>query len=130
MRTHHKPRKRKNIMDHEYQNLENHNNTAFGVLAGLLVGGLAGAVTMLLLAPQSGQKTRKQIEDKGIELRDRATQMVEDTASKISSKANDFMTTGRKNFKELKHQGQELALEQLDHVSAAVKAGKTAVQNS
>jgi gas vesicle protein len=117
-------------MNHEYQEVENHNNTALGVLVGILVGGLAGAVTMLLLAPQSGQKTRKQIEDKGIELRDRATELVEDTTSQIRSKANKLMTSGRKNFKELKHQSQELALEQLNHVSDAVKAGKTAVQNS
>lgn len=117
-------------MTHEYQELDHRNNTVLGVLAGLLVGGLAGAVTMLLLAPQSGQKTRKLIEDKSIELRDMTTDLVEDTVSQVRSKANKFMATGRKNFKELKHQGQELALEQLAHVSEAVKAGKNAVQNS
>lgn len=116
--------------EHEYQELGQRNNTVLGVLIGLLAGGLAGAVTMLLLAPQSGQKTRKQIEDKSIELRDLATEVVEDTTAQIRSKANKFMTSGRKNFKELKHQGQELALEQLDHVSDAVKAGKNAVQNA
>jgi gas vesicle protein len=116
--------------EQEYQEFGQRKNTVSGVLIGLLVGGLAGAVTMLLLAPQSGQKTRKQIEDKSIELRDLATELVDDTASQIRSKANQFMTSSRKNFKELKHQGQELALEQLDHVSEAVKAGKNAVQNS
>jgi hypothetical protein len=39
------------------------------------------------------------------------------------------MTSGRKNFKELKHQGQELAVEQLEHVSDAAKAGKKAIQS-
>ena len=118
-------------MNHEqqYQEFGQRKNTTTSVFIGLLVGGLAGAVTMLLLAPQSGKETRKQIEDKSIELRDLATELVDDTASQIRSKANEFMTSGRKNFKELKHQGQELALEQLDHVSDAVKAGKTAVQN-
>jgi gas vesicle protein len=117
-------------MNHDYEELDHRNNTALGVLVGLLVGGLAGAATMLLFAPQSGKKTRKQIEDKSIELRDMTTDLVEDTVSQVRSKANKFMATGRKNFKEFKHQGQELALEQLDHVSAAVKAGKNAVHNS
>ena len=118
------------MMDHEYQDFDNRNNTILGVLIGLLAGGLAGAVTMLLLAPQSGQKTRKQIEDKSIELRDLTTNLVEDTISQARSKTNKFMSSGRKSFKELKHQGQELAIEQLDHMSDAVKAGKLAVKNS
>jgi gas vesicle protein len=42
-------------MNNEYQELEYHNNTVLGVLLGMLVGGLAGAVTMLLMAPQSGE---------------------------------------------------------------------------
>jgi gas vesicle protein len=117
-------------MNHEYEELDQRNNTALGVLVGLLVGGLAGAAIMLLFAPQSGKKTRKKIEDKSIELRDMTSGLVEDTVSQVRSKANKFMTAGRKNFKEFKHQGQELVLEQLDHVSAAVKAGKNAVQNS
>jgi gas vesicle protein len=116
--------------EHEYQERDQRNNTVLGVLIGLLAGGLAGAVTMLLLAPQSGQKTRKKIEDKSIELRGLTTGLVEDTLSQVRSKANKFMATGRKNLKELKHQGQELAMEQLDHVSDAVKASKTAVRNS
>lgn len=100
-----------------------------GVLTGLLIGGLAGAVTMLLLAPQSGEKTRKQIEHKSIELRDQATGLVETTMSQVRSKANNLLTTGSKKFKELKQQGQEMAVEQLDHASAVVKAGKTAVKS-
>lgn len=116
--------------EQEYQEFGHRNNSVSGVLIGLLVGGLAGAVTMLLMAPQSGRQTRKQIEDKSIELRDLATGMVEDTTAQIRSKTNEFMTSGRKNFKELKHQGQELALEQLAHVTDAVKAGKNAVENA
>lgn len=115
-------------MKNEHQELEYHNNTVLGVLLGVLVGGLAGAVTMLLMAPQSGEKTRKLIEHKSIELRDQATELMEDTLSQVRSKANSLMTSGRKNFKELKHQGQELAVEQLEHVYDAAKAGKKAIQ--
>ena len=42
-------------------------------LTGLLVGGMASLGVILLLAPQSGLKTRTQIKQKSIELQDRAT---------------------------------------------------------
>jgi len=45
------------------QEMENTSN-AKPVLAGLLIGGLAGAGAMLLLAPQSGKETRAQIQQK------------------------------------------------------------------
>jgi len=40
-------------------------------LIGFVVGGVAGAVTALLLAPQSGEETRAMIKDRAIELRDK-----------------------------------------------------------
>ena len=36
-------------------------------LLGFIVGGLSGVVAALLLAPQSGEETRKQIGEKAIE---------------------------------------------------------------
>jgi len=108
-------------MINENQEYGYHTNSAVSVLVGMVIGGLAGAVTMLLLAPQSGKDTRIQIQKKGIELRDRTTEMVED---------NKIATGGREKIKELKQHGQELAVEQLDRVSAVVEAGKTAVKSS
>ena len=105
-------------------------NNIMGVLVGMLVGGLAGAVTMLLLAPQSGKDTRIQIQKKGLELRDRTTEMVEDTVAQVRSSANKIAVSGREKIMELKQHGQELAVEQLEHVSEAAQAGKKAIQNS
>jgi len=110
-------------MIHENQNYKHHTNNMLGVLVGTLIGGLAGAVTMLLLAPQSGKETRIQIQKKGVELRDRTTEMMEDTMAQVRTNANKI-SMGVKNF------GQELAVEQLDHVSEAAQAGKKAIQGS
>lgn len=100
------------------------------IVVGMLIGGLAGAVTMLLLAPRSGKDTRKQIQEKGIELRDRTNEIVEETLEQIRSSVDKLTLDGREKFNELKHQGQELAVEQLDHVAEAAQAGKKALQSS
>ena len=110
-------------MIHENQEYKYPMNNTFGVLVGMIVGGLVGAVTMLLLAPQSGKDTRVQIQKKGIELRDQATEMMEDTLAQVRTNVNKI-TTGVKNY------SQELAVEQLDNVSAVAKAGKKAIQSS
>ena len=105
-------------------------NNILNVLVGMVIGSLAGAVTMLLLAPQSGKDTRLQIQKKGIELRDRTTKTVEDTMAQVRSNVDKIASSGREKIKELEQYGKELAAEQLDRVSAVVDAGKTAVKSS
>ena len=117
-------------MSHENQVPEYHNTSTLSILAGLLVGSLAGALTMLLLAPQSGKDTRMQIKDKSIELRDRTTEMVEDAMEQVRSSRDKLTTSGRQKAKELLHQGQALVVEQLENVSEAAQAGKKAIQQS
>ena len=116
-------------MKNENQDYKYHTNP-LNVMIGILVGGLVGAVTMLLLAPQSGKDTRMQIQKKGLELRDRATDMVDDTMAQVRSNVNKIAHDGREKIEELKKHGQELAVEQLEHVSEGAQAGKKAVQNS
>ncbi len=105
-------------------------SSAGSVLAGLLIGAAAGAAAMLLLAPQSGRATRKQIVDKSIELRDRTTGVVDDAMRDLRSGTSMLVADGRKKAEEIKEQGQELLAGQLDRVSAAAQAGKKAVQNA
>jgi gas vesicle protein len=96
----------------------------------MLIGGLAGAVTMLLLAPQSGKDTRMQIQNKSIELRDRTNEIVEDTLAQVRSSVDKIALDGREKIIALKNHGQELAVEQLEHVSEAAQAGKKAILSS
>ena len=110
-------------MIHENQEYKYPTNNTAGVLAGMLIGGLAGAVTMLLLAPQSGKDTRTRLQEKSIELRDRTTELVGDTMAQVRTKANT-LTVG------LKDRGQEIAIKQLENVSDAARAGKKAIESS
>jgi gas vesicle protein len=97
-------------------------------LAGLLVGSLAGAATMLLFAPQSGKDTRQQISQRATQLRDQTTSVLEDKVAQVRTKADELKTNVSDKAKELKHQGQDILVDQLDRVSAAAKNGKKAIQ--
>ncbi len=101
-----------------------------GFLAGLLLGGLAGAGAMLMLAPQSGKNTRTQIQEKSIELRDQTVKTVEDTVAQVRTKANQITTNLHKQAEDIQQRGQELLDEQKDRWSPVVEAGKIAVQSN
>ena len=121
------PKKDKQMIN-ENQEVEYPQHNFLSALVGLLVGSLVGAITMLLLAPKSGKETRNQIRDKGIELRDQTTGFFEDSLSQTRSNINDLTSSGREKIKEIKQNGQKLAIEQLDHVTEAVKATKKAIR--
>lgn len=59
---------------------------------GLLAGALAGVVTTLLLAPQSGEETRTQIREKGTELKDKAETTYADLQERLDSTATELRT--------------------------------------
>jgi gas vesicle protein len=71
-------------------------------LIGFVVGGVAGAVAALLLAPQSGEETRALIKDKSIELRDKAAEQAEVVASKANDFADQAKTRGKEAFENVK----------------------------
>ncbi len=113
----------------EFKNIEHVGHTK-SVLAGLLVGGLVGAGTMLLFAPQAGQTTRAELQEGVSHLRDRTTVTVKDKVTQVKSRANQIKSDVQLKAGELQHQGKDLLAKQLDRVSHAAEAGKKAIQNS
>lgn len=112
------------------RNFEHETNTKrpAGFLTGLLLGGVAGAVTALLLAPQSGEDTRHQLQDKAMKLSEQTSATVEDVFSQARTKKDEVKATLTEKAQELKKQGQEALVEQLDRVSNAAESGKKAIQ--
>ena len=100
---------------------ENDANQLGGFLAGLLIGGLAGAVAMLLLAPQSGKKTRAKIQQKSIELREQTVKNVEDALAQTRTKARQVTADVREQAGELEQRGQDVVDEQRDHLGTTLK---------
>ena len=77
----------------------------------LILGAMIGATAALLLAPRSGEETRKLIASKAREGADAISHRAKDVADKTT----DFADRG----KEILHQ-------QRDQISAAIEAGKQA----
>ena len=108
------------------------NSNEFGAfMSGLLLGGIAGAITALLLAPQSGEETRKVIIDKSIELKDKALETVEETRVRAEKAADDARVAAQEysqkvqdQAKNLQEQGRVILEEQKQKIEKVTKTGK------
>ena len=85
-------------------------DTDFGAfLVGFIVGGLVGAATALLLAPQSGEETRAYIRDKSIELKDRAAETIEDARARAEVALDDAKARADAAYADVKARTAELS---------------------
>ena len=84
-------------------------NNEFGsFVAGFAIGALAGAVVSLLMAPQSGEETRRIIKDRAIELKDKGTETFEETKSKAEAAYRDALAKAEELSAATKQQAEEL----------------------
>jgi gas vesicle protein len=102
--------------------LNNHNTISF--IAGSLVGAFTGAGLALLLAPQSGAKTRAQIRDKGIALKEQTTGSLVDAGRRTQNQINNWqekgqqaVKKGRSNVAQSVQRGKEALEEKVSRVS-------------
>lgn len=84
----------------------------FLFLGGLLLGSVAGAGAMLLMAPQSGKKTRKQILRRGQKVRKQTAKTVKHTVEQVQEHAQDVLD------------------DQKERWEPVIEAGKTAVHKA
>jgi gas vesicle protein len=83
------------------------------VALGFILGGVLGGCLALLFAPESGRRTRERLRDLASDVRDKTIDLSED----IRDKAEDAVERGREVYEEKK-----------TILSAAVQAGKEAMQ--
>ncbi|MDX2001569.1 MAG: YtxH domain-containing protein [Chitinophagales bacterium] len=88
-------------------------NTALAVLAGIAAGAAIGAIAGILLAPDSGENTRKKITDKYGDLKDQLATGVDGIVSKgkdmFRSKADQAVEKGREVADNFKNKAKEAA---------------------
>ncbi len=102
---------------------------AMAFAAGLLLGGLAGAAAMLLLAPQSGEETRTQIRQTGIELRDQTAEAVDAATAQVRVKARQISSGVREKADELQEYAQGMLGAYSEHGSPVAEATEAASQS-
>ncbi|MCX6066917.1 MAG: YtxH domain-containing protein [Chloroflexi bacterium] len=99
-------------------------------LVGFIVGGLAGAVTALLLAPQSGEETRAVIKERSIELRDKASAEAEDAWKRAESAALEARDKAEELTKQALAQSEEITLKARERGKELVETTKETVKKA
>jgi gas vesicle protein len=79
--------------------------------AGVLIGGLVGAATALLMAPQSGEETRRTIGRYGNEFRDRAQDSLEDARERAEATVADARRRAERIVEEARERAERIARE-------------------
>ncbi len=92
---------------------EDRGYSSAAVALGFILGGALGAGLAVLFAPDSGRRTRERLRDMAADVRDKTLDLSED----IRDKAEDVVERGREVLEEKK-----------TILSAAVQAGKEAMQ--
>jgi len=102
--------------------------TAMGFGVGILVGALAGAAAALLMAPQSGQRTRRQIQHKGLELREQAGDKLDEAVDQAQAASHQITSNVQKQAKKIQQRGQDVLDGQKERWSPVVEASQKAVK--
>lgn len=96
-------------------------------LVGFIVGGLAGAVAALLLAPQSGEETRAVIKERSIELRDRAAAEAEDAWKRAEEAAKEARQRADELAQQAVSQGEEITIKAREKGKELAESAKKVV---
>jgi gas vesicle protein len=100
-------------------------DSGLGFLSGLVIGGFAGAVLALVLAPQTGEETRDYLRGKAHEAKGKALDMAYDIKDHAASVAEDLRTQAD----ELVRKGRDLADSTRSQVSDAIESGRKAARS-
>ena len=73
-------------------------NNSGKIILGVAVGALAGAVTGLLLAPESGPQTRRKITKESEKFRDSLSQSINEVLDAAKSRYNTLVTDSKAKY--------------------------------
>lgn len=102
--------------------MSNNSSDLGAFLAGFVIGGLVGAATAIILAPQSGEETRTQLAGRSHELRQMSNERLQQARQSAGvytedyrQKAGDALHTARDRAQKVSGQVQDQARNALDN---------------
>ena len=104
--------------------MSNNNNELGSFLAGFVIGGLVGAATALILAPQSGQDTRSQIVGKSQELREQSSERFNQYRELADSRTQEYRERASSVVDDARTRLQEQGSPVLDQARIVLDSGK------
>ncbi len=99
-------------------------------LAGFIIGGLVGAATALLMAPQSGEETRAVIKEKSIEIKDKAVVTAEDARARAERALEDARIKAEEAVSEVRTRADEVARLSKERASELGQRGQILLDES
>lgn len=84
--------------------MSDNSNDLGAFLAGFVIGGLVGAATAIILAPQSGEETRSQIANRSNELIQSGGARVQQVRESASSYSQDYLDKAGSAFSNTRQQ--------------------------
>ncbi len=104
-------------------------HSSLTVMLSFLLGGVAGAVTALLLAPESGEETRRRISDFKDDVKDKTSEYIHETRERVDDvveKGKDYVHDAREKAEEAYEKGKDYVEKKKSVISSAMEAGKEA----
>lgn len=98
--------------------------TSISLITGLVMGGLVGAGVALILAPCSGDETRKLIKTKGLEYKDQAGKSLVEVGHRTQEQAEVWQQKGKERLEQGKHAAVETLSHGKDSLVDALAHGK------
>ena len=92
-----------------------------GLLFGSIFGGLAGAGTLLLLAPRLRKQALAKLQRQGLKLRHQAIEGIEDALAEAGDNTYEFTDSNRKDVEKVERRLQAIRNEQKGSFAAFVK---------
>ena len=102
--------------------------SAGGFFAGFLFGAFVGATLALLFAPAPGEDVRKQLREKGIELKERAGDLsieASKTAEELKAKGQVLLDEQKARFEEAIEDGKQAAARKKEELLSQLEAAKS-----
>jgi gas vesicle protein len=104
--------------------MSDNSNDLGAFLAGFVIGGLVGAATALILAPQSGEETRMQIVSRSNDLRQAGSEQVRHYREVADSYAHDYLERAEQVVDTTRHRIQEAGDQVQEQARIVLDSGK------